>query len=360
MWGFRSVSEEPEEILETKSKKSKKTQEKEPSSKKEVKPLLEREDKKSQKKVEKESSKPLKDSKPSKETSKARDSPKPVKEPSKSEKSKKEKERSASPEPHKKPSKSKSKKDNKPKSKSKKTKKKTHRRKRDNSSSRRSVSSSRSPSPSPPRSVLSTPPPSSPEASLPKSATLPRCKEDSKQPSPFPWELAEEPPPSSPETHKKLDEVAPYSPLAFGFKDKHNKLRETIEKLKAKSEIGRMYTDLEIEDQLKENKDRNKKVEPKGGHHKGKKNQADAVIVIDSDSQAGERKPIKNKKESPPAPVKPTSNFEALSLATEQTLKDINKWLDDTPKFADFGSASNSPSYLGMDDFDLLGTPKPG
>lgn len=340
---FRSVSEEPEEILETKSKKSKKTQEKE-TNKKEVKPS-EKEDKKSQKKVENQSSKPLK------ETSKSRDSPKPVKETSKPEKSKKE--RSASPEPHKK---SKSKKDSKSKSKSKKTKKKTHRRKRDNSSSRRSVSSS--PSPSPPRSVLSTPPPSSPE--LPKSATLPRCKEDSKQPSPFPWELVEEPPPSSPETHKKLDEVAPYSPLAFGFKDKHNKLRETIEKLKAKSEIGRMYTDLEIEDQLKENKDRNKKVEPKEGHHKGKKNHSGAVIVIDSDSQVGDRKPIKNKKESPPAPAKPTSNFEALSLATEQTLKDINKWLDDTPKFADFGSASNSPSYLGMDEFDLLGTPKPG
>lgn len=354
--GFRSVSEEPEETLETKSKKSKKTQEKE-SSKKEVKPL-EKEDKRSQKKVEKESSKPLKENKPLKERSKARDSPQPVKETSKPEKSKKE--RSASPEAHKKSSKSKSKKDNKPKSKSKKTKKKAHKKKRDNSTTRRSVSSSRSPSPSPPRSVLSSPPPSSPEASLPKSATLPRCKEDSKQPSPFPWELAEEPPPSSPETHKKLDEVAPYSPLAFGIKDKHNKLRETIEKLKAKSEIGRMYTDLEIEDQLKENKDRNKKVEPKAGHHKGKKNHADAVIVIDSESQVGERKPIKNKKESPPAPVKPASNFEALSLATEQTLKDINKWLDDTPKFADFGSASNSPSYMGMDDFDLLGTPKPG
>ncbi|KAF4522680.1 hypothetical protein B566_EDAN010461, partial [Ephemera danica] len=46
--------------------------------------------------------------------------------------------------------------------------------------------------------------------------------------------------------------------------------------------------------------------------------------------------------------AKSTAAIEALELATEQTLKDINKWLDDTPRFSEFSSASNSPShYLG-------------
>lgn len=46
--------------------------------------------------------------------------------------------------------------------------------------------------------------------------------------------------------------------------------------------------------------------------------------------------------------------IEALTLATEQTLKDINKWLDDTPKYSEFSSASNSPSYGALDEFDLM------
>ncbi|XP_075229523.1 CECR2 histone acetyl-lysine reader dikar isoform X2 [Lycorma delicatula] len=42
--------------------------------------------------------------------------------------------------------------------------------------------------------------------------------------------------------------------------------------------------------------------------------------------------------------------LEALELATEQTLKDINKWLDDTPRFSEFSSASNSPSQIVVGD----------
>lgn len=43
----------------------------------------------------------------------------------------------------------------------------------------------------------------------------------------------------------------------------------------------------------------------------------------------------------------------ALTLVTEQTLKDINKWLDDTPKYSEFSSSSNSPAY-SLDDFDFI------
>ncbi|CAH1390739.1 unnamed protein product [Nezara viridula] len=44
--------------------------------------------------------------------------------------------------------------------------------------------------------------------------------------------------------------------------------------------------------------------------------------------------------------IKNVEAIEALELATEQTLKDINKWLDDTPRFSDFSSCSNSPLHM--------------
>ncbi|XP_066154990.1 bromodomain-containing protein 4-like isoform X1 [Euwallacea fornicatus] len=171
-------------------------------------------------------------------------------------------------------------------------------------------SSSRTPTPSPARSALSTPPPSSPEP-------LPEPREDSYAPadppkpfsSTFPWEFSEEPPPSSPE----------HLPISFGgFKpNKHNKsLRDTIEKLKANTASYDSYD--EQRDEVKENR--------------GK-------VLGNKEKQQQQAK---------------QSAIDALSLATEQTLKDINKWLDDTPKFADFSSASNSPSYLALDDFDLV------
>ncbi|ETN64994.1 hypothetical protein AND_003229 [Anopheles darlingi] len=51
-------------------------------------------------------------------------------------------------------------------------------------------------------------------------------------------------------------------------------------------------------------------------------------------------------------PVPGGANMEELELETEQTLKDINKWLENTPRFTEYSSASNSPSRYIMDDFD--------
>uniref|UniRef100_A0A182UK65 Uncharacterized protein n=1 Tax=Anopheles melas TaxID=34690 RepID=A0A182UK65_9DIPT len=48
------------------------------------------------------------------------------------------------------------------------------------------------------------------------------------------------------------------------------------------------------------------------------------------------------------------ANMEELELETEQTLKDINKWLENTPRFPEYSSASNSPSRYIMDDFDTV------
>lgn len=46
------------------------------------------------------------------------------------------------------------------------------------------------------------------------------------------------------------------------------------------------------------------------------------------------------------------TNMAALELETEQTLKDISRWLEHTPRLPDFNSASNSPIRFQMDDFD--------
>ncbi|GBP04535.1 hypothetical protein EVAR_73361_1 [Eumeta japonica] len=53
-----------------------------------------------------------------------------------------------------------------------------------------------------------------------------------------------------------------------------------------------------------------------------------------------------------------SANLEALDVETEQTLKDINRWLEHTPRFSEFSSASNSPSRYMMDDFDPAITSK--
>ncbi|XP_053689703.1 protein split ends isoform X2 [Sabethes cyaneus] len=53
-------------------------------------------------------------------------------------------------------------------------------------------------------------------------------------------------------------------------------------------------------------------------------------------------------------PKQSGANMEALELETEQTLKDINKWLENTPRFSEYSSASNSPSRYIMDDLDAV------
>ncbi|KAJ9592725.1 hypothetical protein L9F63_015605, partial [Diploptera punctata] len=55
--------------------------------------------------------------------------------------------------------------------------------------------------------------------------------------------------------------------------------------------------------------------------------------------------------------IKNVAAIEALELATEQTLKDINKWLDDTPRFSEFSSASNSPSHMiSAEEYETVGS----
>uniref|UniRef100_A0A8D9EA60 Cat eye syndrome critical region protein 2 n=1 Tax=Cacopsylla melanoneura TaxID=428564 RepID=A0A8D9EA60_9HEMI len=70
-------------------------------------------------------------------------------------------------------------------------------------------------------------------------------------------------------------------------------------------------------------------------------------------SLSNEPKPPKRRRGRPSKerpnniPKNSSAAIEALELVTEQTLKDINKWLDDTPRFSEYSnSASNSPSQI--------------
>ncbi|GJQ87089.1 hypothetical protein Trydic_g23942 [Trypoxylus dichotomus] len=157
------------------------------------------------------------------------------------------------------------------------------------------------------------------------------------------------------------------SPSPPKHKDKHNKLRETIEKLKAKSDFAKKIKEKESKDErMKENKDDNKSKntektkhknsKPKNAHKPAKNTDHDEVCStadsIQSDSKKQDKKNSTGNNGNTTSAK--TTSMEALTLATEQTLKDINKWLDDTPKFSEFSSASNSPSHFsGLDDFDI-------
>ncbi|KAJ8924783.1 hypothetical protein NQ315_000936 [Exocentrus adspersus] len=248
----------------------------------------------------------------------------------------------------------------------------------------RNRSSSRSPSRSPARSDMSSPPPSWPASSpdnrfdfSPKQSTKKRY---SQEPSDVEDDLIK----GKQKKHSKLgnsfeddgldafygkkvsNNFSP--PLSPKPKDKHNKLRETIEKLKAKSELARIKSteyDFEFDDHPKENKDKAKKqdkdekhkVRTKDKSHKVPKKDTDVELDGNStmDSILSEnKKPKKNPVKTGNSFNKNPATMDALSIATEQTLKDINKWLDDTPKFSEFSSASNSPSYTGLDEFDVI------
>ncbi|XP_071446844.1 uncharacterized protein dikar [Hetaerina americana] len=74
------------------------------------------------------------------------------------------------------------------------------------------------------------------------------------------------------------------------------------------------------------------------------------------DSAAGNKKGKSKPRKQAPGVVRNAAAINALAEATEQTLKDINKWLDDTPRFSEFSSASNSPSHvLNAEDFEHVG-----
>lgn len=166
--------------------------------------------------------------------------------------------------------------------------------------------------------------------------------------------------------------------------EKNQKLKETIEKLKAKSKnksskeragllneiLGakppkEVRDDRSIFERLRDNSV-DKTIKPKA--EKSSKNKADEYNFVED--IVPDTKPSNAVAAKEPTPTKAktqkkstnkvttaknlkSTNVEALDMETEQTLKDINRWLEHTPRFPDFGSASNSPSrYNLLDDFE--------
>ncbi|KAF5282395.1 hypothetical protein FQA39_LY17592 [Lamprigera yunnana] len=168
----------------------------------------------------------------------------------------------------------------------------------------------------------------------------------------------------------KTQKTRERSPSPLKQKDKHNKLRETIEKLKAKSEILNKLKDEDTqylqEEKIIQNVEnveiKNKKFDLfknkfncKAKNKVEKRNLAVEGESSSDDSLNSENKRYKKKENTNIMGIK-NAAIEALTLATEQTLKDINKWLDDTPRLSEFSSASNSPShYIGAEEFDNIG-----
>ncbi|XP_017780835.1 PREDICTED: uncharacterized protein LOC108565750 isoform X2 [Nicrophorus vespilloides] len=198
----------------------------------------------------------------------------------------------------------------------------------------------------------------------------------SKSPTREPWSVSPPPswPPSSPENNsKKKDSAVKDVVNEIGknkvkndlsketvnedkdkktdcevpkHKDKHNKLRETIEKLKAKSDMTKLSKDMKVfefesekpKDIKKDHVDLKKKAKiSKKDDYEDGNSTADSV-------QSDKKSKKKSGNNSKPL------EYDALNLATEQTLKDINKWLDSSPSFT---SASNSPSHFG-DEVDPI------
>lgn len=160
-------------------------------------------------------------------------------------------------------------------------------------------------------------------------------------------------------------------------KEKNQKLKETIEKLKIKKEKSKSHIELmdevlggktvnkdtSIFDKLK-NEDESVKIKglSKKNHEsegideapmKTKKSKSEKV-----DSKLNSKKQKRTDKttttSSTPGKSKKQNKacLDVLDMETEQTLKDINKWLEHTPRF-EYSSASNSPSRYIIDEIDM-------
>ncbi|XP_031767410.2 uncharacterized protein LOC113521701 isoform X2 [Galleria mellonella] len=121
-------------------------------------------------------------------------------------------------------------------------------------------------------------------------------------------------------------------------KDKNQKLRETIEKLKAKSE---RYKDTSIFNSLFPASNSNTdKVTDSNNEKESSNKEAEEINLSDDDTGDNHKGKSSTKK----ALKKNTAKNESASEALEQAVKDISKWLDDAPKSSALSSPCDSPA----------------
>lgn len=151
--------------------------------------------------------------------------------------------------------------------------------------------------------------------------------------------------------------------------EKNQKLKETIEKLKqknkqskkllnklsdAKSSSASKTEEKSSFDLLKESKPLKAKAKSKNVEGQLETSASAETSNKKSPNKKPKEKLGKGHKKSKHS--NKTPNMEALELETEQTLKDINRWLEHTPRFPEFNSASNSPTRFNnlLYDFDTV------
>ncbi|KAI5729497.1 hypothetical protein M8J76_003183 [Diaphorina citri] len=87
---------------------------------------------------------------------------------------------------------------------------------------------------------------------------------------------------------------------------------------------------------------------PSNSDSEREREEVESIKSLSNEPKPPKRRRGRPSKERPNnIPKNSSAAIEALELVTEQTLKDINKWLDDTPRFSEYSnSASNSPSQI--------------
>lgn len=135
-------------------------------------------------------------------------------------------------------------------------------------------------------------------------------------------------------------------------KTKNSKLKETIEKLKAKSEKSgdtSVLFDDYFPSSHKKNKKKSESDETAKSSHQSKNKSDEYEFTDDLDSNENKSDANKaNQKKNKHRSHGSQSNIknESATEAWEQAVKDINNWLGDTPKLSEFSSNSNSPSQI--------------
>ena len=166
-------------------------------------------------------------------------------------------------------------------------------------------------------------------------------------------------------------------------REKNHKLKETIEKLKIKNEKSKSHIELMDEvlggktvkkesnnlfDKLKNEetplkvKSTSKKANDSSSPNESQLKAKKTKIEKSEEKITSIKSKIEDKQKTSNVLGTSTQNnkskkqnkacLDVLDMETEQTLKDINKWLEHTPRF-EYSSASNSPSRYIIDEIDM-------
>lgn len=127
-------------------------------------------------------------------------------------------------------------------------------------------------------------------------------------------------------------------------KEKHTKDKKKDDKLSIFDQLLAETKSPPSKQQGSNNKSEAEDEKPPKKHSKKDSSKVTAPPEVQKQN-ASEVKQKGNKKQN-------KASLDVLDMETEQTLKDINKWLEHTPRF-EYNSASNSPSRYVIEDIDM-------